>query len=271
MSSLETTILIVDDEAVVRRVLSDALIQVGYRTRVAGSRDDALVMIEHEPPDLVLLDLQLGEYDGIELLRVVRQRYPALPTIILTAHGSLSSAIEAVRLDASDYLLKPIGVEPLRARVAEVLGRSRVAQQRQERIKQMYQQLQALVHDEGLVDEPARKVLAGPIYTAGPISLDVQRHLVRMSGQQVEVTPTEFAILQTLVREPGTVVPCVQLIRSFQQVTMDEDEARQVMRPHIVRLRRKIEPDPQRPIYIQSVRGVGYRWGSTGDSPDDEA
>jgi DNA-binding response OmpR family regulator len=203
----------------------------------------------------------------VEVLREARTRWPNLAVLILTAHGSLSSAIEAVRLDAADYLLKPIGLDALRARVAEVLARQRANQQRQERIRHMYQQLQALVQDEGLLPQAGP---SGDILQAGPLSLDVPRHQVRMAGQPVELTPSEFAILQTLARANGAVVPCVQLIQSFQSVSMEEDEARQVMRPHIVRLRRKIEPDPQRPVYIQSVRGVGYRWNGAGEGGGEE-
>ncbi len=263
-----TTILVVDDEAVVRRVLGDALSQAGYRVRTASSVEEALALLGQGSVDLMLLDLQLGGRDGVEVLREARTRWPQLAVLILTAHGSLSSAIEAVRLDAADYLLKPIGIDALRARVAEVLARQRAGQQRQERIRHMYQQLQAIVHDEGLI--PQAEPVAGEIFQAGPLTLDVPRHQVRMGGQPVELTPTEFAILQALARANGAVVPCTQLIQSFQSVNMEEDEARQVMRPHIVRLRRKIEPDPQRPIYVQSVRGVGYRWNGAGEGGGEE-
>jgi len=261
------TVLVVDDEALVRRVIGDALAQAGYRVQSAGDADEALALLAQGPPDLMVLDLQLGRHDGVEVLRAARARWPQLPVLILTAHGSLSSAIEAVRLDAADYLLKPIGIEALRARVAEVLARLRASRERQERIRQMYAQLQAIVQDEGLA---APAVARGNVYHAGPLSLNVPRHQVRMAGQPVELTPAEFAILHALVRADGAVVPCVQLTQSFGTGEVAEDEARQVMRPHIVRLRRKIEPDPQRPAYIQSVRGVGYRWNAAGDGGGEE-
>jgi two-component system KDP operon response regulator KdpE len=183
----------------------------------------------------------------------------------------MASAIEAVRQEAADYLLKPISMETLRTRVAEVLTRHRATQQRSERIRHMYQQLQALVADEGLGNAmPPAPQAAGAVVHAGPLAMDVQQHMVRMAGQPVELTPTEFAILHALVRQPGTVIPCTQLIGAFQPGQIDEDEARGVMRPHIVRLRRKIEPDPQRPTYILSVRGVGYRWGDAGEVASDD-
>lgn len=273
MITESASILVVDDEALVRRVLGDALSQAGYRVYRAASGAEALALLESNGADLLLLDLQLGEEDGVDVMRAARNRWPNLPIIIITAHGSMASAIEAVRLDAADYLLKPISMEVLRTRVAEILERHRASQQRNQRIRDMYQQIQALVEDAGIVSpKPAQSQPApGVALRAGPLSIDIQHHMVRMIGQPVDLTPTEFAILHTLVRQPGVVIPCVQLIQSFQNVQMEEDEARTVMRPHIVRLRRKIEPDPQRPIYIQSVRGVGYRWNDLDPSTSDES
>jgi DNA-binding response OmpR family regulator len=130
----------------------------------------------------------------------------------------------------------------------------------------MYLQLQALVLDEGLAPEREHEPMTSgaslDLFTAGPLSLDVVRHQVRIEGHPVEVTPTEFAILHTLIRNPGAVVPCTQIVQSFQGNVADEDEARQILRPHIVRLRRKLERDPSQPAHLQAVRGVGYRWQS---------
>ncbi|NTV66071.1 MAG: response regulator transcription factor [Oscillochloris sp.] len=267
------SILVVDDEALVRRILGDALAQVGYRVQRAASGAEALALLDSPGADMMLLDLQLGEDDGVDVMRAARSRWPNLPIIILTAHGSMASAIEAVRNDAADYLIKPISMDALRTRVAEVIERHRANQQRSERIRTMYQQIQELVKDEGLDagrDTPP-PTSGETALRVGPIAIDVQQHSVRMAGQTVDLTPTEFSILHTLVRQPGAVIPCVQLIQSFQHVQMDEDEARTVMRPHIVRLRRKLEPNPQQPIYIQSIRGIGYRWNDTGNLDDEEA
>lgn len=262
------TILVVDDEAVVRRVLSDALSKEGYRVRNVSSAEDCLAALSAEQADLLLLDLQLGDVDGVEVMGTVRTRWPQTEIIILTAHGSMMSAIAAVRHGAADYLLKPVGVDALRARVAEVLARQRAVRERQEGIRHMYQQLQALVAAEGLAPQPPGPSLPpGQIYVAGPLTLDVQRHTARMDGRAIDLTPTEFAILLALAAQPGSVVPCAQIVRSFQSGVNDEEEARQVLRPHIVRLRRKLESDPSRPTYVQSVRGVGYRWG---DGRDEE-
>jgi DNA-binding response OmpR family regulator len=265
MALQHTQILVVDDETVVRRVLGDALAQAGYRVRTAASGEEALAVLAEQPSDLVLLDLQLGDADGVEVMQVIRARWPQTQILILTAHGSMSSAIAAVRHEAADYLLKPIGVEALRQRVGEVLARHQAGRERQELIRTMYQQLQTLVADERpapLASEGRPGAVADErALTAGPLVVDSGRHLVRMAGQPIEVTPTEFAILQILARSPGSVVSCAQIAQAFQGGIESEDEARQIVRPHIVRLRRKIEPDSAHPRYIQSVRGVGYRWG----------
>lgn len=206
-------------------------------------------------------------------MREIRQRQTQLPIVILTTHGSLPSAIEAVRFAATDYLLKPVSLETLRNRVAAILDQQRAKQSRNERIKTMYTQLQALMCDEGIIlpdsyqDEIASSHLSarssdlsGSVYHVGPIFMDVHQHLVRMDGRPVDLTPTEFTVLLELIRQPGVVVPCTKLVSATQNISLDEEESRQMMRPHIVRLRRKIEPDPQNPTYIQSVRGIGYRW-----------
>jgi DNA-binding response OmpR family regulator len=269
MATESAHILVVDDETVVRRVLGDALAQTGYRVRTAASGAEALEKLAEHPADLILLDLQLGDTNGVEVMQVIRTRWPQSQIIILTAHGSMSSAIAAVRHEAADYLLKPIGIDALRQRVGEVLARYRASRDRQDLIRTMYQHLQTLVADEA-AGTPGAEPPPGSgderTLSAGPLLVDRGRHLVRMAGQTIEVTPTEFAILQTLARSPGSVVGCTQIVQAFQSGVESEDEARQILRPHIVRLRRKLEPDPAHPRYLQSVRGIGYRWG---DSMDD--
>lgn len=267
MTSQGATILVVDDEAVVRRVLGDALAHAGYRVRSAATGEAALSSMAEDPADLILLDLQLGDTDGVAIMQVARERWPQTQVIILTAHGSLASAIAAVRHDAADYLLKPIGVDELRQRVGQVISRARASRDRQERIRVMYQQLQALVADEGLAAPQPEMPPGGERLTLGPLTIDVSRHVVRIGSQPIELTPTEFAIVHTLARSQGMVVTCRQIVGSFQGAVESEDEARQILRPHIVRLRRKVEADPANPVYIQSVRGVGYRWGG-GDGDD---
>lgn len=261
-----TTLLLVDDELIVRRTLGEALARAGYAVELAASGAEALERLARPGVDLLLLDLQLGDIDGVQVMQEARQRWPRLPILMLTAHGSLPSAIAAVRYAAADYLLKPISLEALRARVAQVLADAGATQARYEDLRQMYEQMRALLHREGLLQEPAA-ARAG-VLEGGPLRVDERQHTVSMCGQPAETTPSEFAILCELLRRPGAAVSCSRLAQALGTQVDDEEEARQLIRPHIVRLRRKLEPDPQQPAYLISVRGVGYRWVCDGSGVD---
>src|SRR5215470_3762734 len=139
------TILIVDDEAVVRRVLGEALSRTGLTVELASSGAAALERLEQPGIDLLLLDLQLGDIDGVGVLQAARQRWPDLPIIMLTAHGSLPSAIAAVRAGAADYLLKPISIATLRDVVNRVLSEHHQIRAREEQLRAVYEQMNALL------------------------------------------------------------------------------------------------------------------------------
>jgi DNA-binding response OmpR family regulator len=267
----KATILIVDDELVVRRVLGDVLARAGYTVELAGNGQEALARLAHPGIDLVLLDLQLGDIDGVQVMEQARKRWADLPIVMLTAHGSLTSAIAAVRYAAADYLLKPISLDELRTRVAAVLAAYANTHARQERLKAVYNQMHSLLVGEGILHEAEAGAPAGPtgssFHVIGSLRLDERKHTVTMHGQPVDVTPIEFAILLELIIQPSVVVSCSQLARAANTVVSDEEEARQIIRPHIVRLRRKLEAYPQQPKYLLSVRGLGYRWSA--DGPDD--
>jgi DNA-binding response OmpR family regulator len=262
------TLLIVDDELVVRRLLGDALRRAGYEVEVASCGAEALDRLDRPGVDLLLLDLQLGDIDGVQVMEGARRRWPKLPIVMLTAHGSLPSAIAAVRSGAADYLLKPIGVDDLRERVGHVLSQTAAARDRSEQLCSMYAQMQAFLRSEGLLTTATSRADLSDVRIAGPVRLDVRRHTVTMRDAPMDITPAEFAILRELLGEPGAVVSCSGLARALNAAVDDEEEARQLIRPHIVRLRRKLEEDPQQPRYLISVRGVGYRWVADGSGHD---
>jgi two-component system KDP operon response regulator KdpE len=261
--------LLVDDELVVRRLLGDALMRAGYLVEMASTDAEALERLARPGIDLLLVDLRLGDADGVQVMQAARQLWPRMPIVMLTANGSLSSAIAAMRCGVADYLLKPIDLETLRERVAAILDEYYTARARAEQLTSMYSQLQTILHGEGWLSETpagAPAHTAGMrVYRSGPLLLDVQRHAVLMHNQPVEVTPSEFAILVELLGQPGAVVPCLKLTEAIQTAVDDEEAARQLIRPHIVRLRRKLELDPQQPCYLLSVRGLGYRWSGEPD------
>src|SRR5215213_8862126 len=260
------TLLLVDDELIVRRLLGDALVRAGYHVEVASSDIEALDRLGRPGIDMLLVDLRLGDADGVQVMQAARRLWPRLPIIMLTANGSLSSAIAAVRCGVADYLLKPIDLETLRERVAAILNEYLLLQARAEQLTLMYSQLQAILQGEGWLPETHADLPAQPagvrVYRSGPLALDVQYHTVLLHQQPIEVTPSEFAILVELLRNPGAVVPCLRLTEAIQTAVDDEEAARQLIRPHIVRLRRKLERDPQQPSYLLSVRGLGYRWAN---------
>jgi DNA-binding response OmpR family regulator len=264
------TVLIVDDELIVRRVVSAALTRVGYHVELASNGMDALQRLSRPGIDLLLLDLQLGDIDGVQVMEAAREAWPSLPIVMLTAHGSLPSAIAAVRCSVADYLLKPINVECLRESISKALASVAATHARDVQIKTMSNQMRAFLHSQGLLHEvmsdlPA-ETCSDTVYTAGPLRIEVRRHIATLHGQTVEVTPTEFVILSELLRQPGAVISCLQLAQATGTPVADEEEARQLIRPHIVRLRRKLEVDPQQPRFMLSVRGIGYRWSDIADA-----
>jgi two-component system KDP operon response regulator KdpE len=262
----KATLLLVDDELIVRRLLGDALTRAGYHVELAGSDTEALDRLAQPGIDMLLVDLRLGDADGVQVVRSARQLWPHMPIIMLTANGSLSSAIAALRCGVADYMLKPIDLDTLRERVAAILDDYYVSRARAEQLTAMYAQLHAILQGEGwlreLQPEAPAQPAGGRVYRAGPLALDVQYHSVLMHQKPIDVTPSEFAILVELLRHPGAVVPCLRLTEAIQTAVDDEEAARQLIRPHIVRLRRKLERDPQQPCYLLSVRGLGYRWAS---------
>lgn len=261
---MKATILIVDDEQLVRRVIGEALTRAGYHVETAANGTQAIARLSEPGVDLLLLDLQLGDIDGVTVMQFARRQWPKLPVIMLTAHGSLPSAIASVRSGAFDYLLKPVSIEELRERIREALEQHQHVQTRNDELHALYQQMHGLLVREGLLETKVSAPSNADVLQSGPLLLHLRQHTVNMGGEAVPVTPSEFAILAELLRQPGSVVSCIDLVRATNTVATDEEEARQLVRPHIVRLRRKLEADPQQPCYLISVRGVGYRWVGDG-------
>jgi DNA-binding response OmpR family regulator len=259
------TVLIVDDEAPVRRILEDALERINLQIEVASTGGMALKRLAEPGIDLLLLDIQLGDIDGVDVMTFARQRWPQMPIIMLTAHGSLSSAIAAVRAQVADYLLKPVSISVLRDTVQRTLSNHRRQHIHEQRLKTLYAQMDLLLRDTEFETESSLPLTTPrQVYESGPLLIDVQQHIALLHNQPIAITPSEFIILQELLREPGTVIPCLRLAQAINQMIQDEEEARLLIRPHIGRLRRKIERNPQEPVHLVSVRGLGYRWVAEG-------
>lgn len=220
------TILVVDDEPEIVRLLRSYLEKDGYRVVTAYNGADALYTARHEKPDLVVLDILMPKMDGLAFTRRVR-REQDVPIIMLTARAEETDRIVGLEMGADDYVTKPFSPREIVARVRAVLRR---AQPRPE---------------------------APPVLRVGPIVLDRAEHTVTVTEEPVDLTPTEFDVLETLMREPGRVFSRGEILEAVQGVAFEAYE--RTVDAHIKNLRRKIEPDPATPRYVLTVRGAGYR------------
>ncbi len=230
--------LVVDDEAGIRFFLAETLRKAGHTVELAGSGEEALERLRTTPFDLVMLDLKLGgRVDGLRVLEAVRWRWPGTMAIILTGHGSLDSAMAAIRDGVDAYLLKPVEPKDLRQAIQEASERRRkraLPQPRDER-------QQVLRH--------------------GPFCIDLSRHLATLDDEPLDLTTREFKLLAHLMRNANRVIGPKELVQVVQGYECDSlYEARDIIKWYVHRLRRKVEADPSNPRYVTNVRGVGYRF-----------
>jgi DNA-binding response OmpR family regulator len=260
------TILIVDDEANLRQTLSAILQKAGYSVTAVGHAQDALDSLAAGPYDLAFLDIQMPDMDGMMLLGEIRQRYPDMPVLMLTAHATLQSSIEAVRRGARDYLLKPIDPPLILARVHEVLAEQQQSQRRREIVAQIQSLLAELRQIDGEEASLPVNLLSAVPPTAstrfvqrGAFTLDLHARHAMLDGQLIALPPSAFDYLVTLVRHAPNAVSFETLVMQSQGYEMCRAEAQEAARWRIHQLRRALEPDPQNPRYILSERGIGYR------------
>jgi two-component system, OmpR family, alkaline phosphatase synthesis response regulator PhoP len=222
------TILVVEDEMKISRLVRDYLEHAGFDVIVAGDGEAALASARGSKPDLVVLDLGLPGRDGLDVTRDLR-RSTSVPIVMLTARGDEADRIVGLELGADDYVVKPFSPKELVARVRAVLRRTDLA-----------------------------RSAGSEVLRAGGIEIDVPRMRVIVSGRVVELTPTEFQLLSTLVREPGRVFTRAQLLDAVHGVAFESYE--RAIDAHVKNIRKKIEPTPGRPRYVLTVHGVGYRF-----------
>ncbi len=248
-------VLIVDDEPAVCFGLEGVLSEEGYSVSSVFSGTEALEHIVKEEFDVVLSDIKLGDIDGLQVLDAVKSYAPDTVTILLTGHATLDSSIQALRKGAHDYLLKPIASEELRRSIQKGLTERQKSLRRQNVLRIMEHQIRELYADEirSTADE-----ISGPCLRAGDLTIDLERCQAIRQGQEIALTPTEFGLLTLLIRGEGRVFSCQEIVREVQGYECDEEEARELLRMHIYRLRRKLEDDPTSPDYLVNVRGRGY-------------
>jgi len=260
------TILIIDDEVNLRRSLSLILQRNGYKVTCACSAQEGIQFLQAGPYDLVFLDIKLPDRSGISILPEIRQRHPEMPVLILTAHASLDTAIEAVRQGARDYLLKPIDPQNILLRAQEVLAEQSQPKRRRE-ITAQIQNLMAELHQlEGSESLPEPFLSALPptdparFLRYGVFELDLHTKHALLNNRTIPLSPSNFEYLVTLVRHAPEPVTYKTLVRESQYYNdMSGVEAREISRWQIHQLRKALEEDPHRPRYILTVRNVGYK------------
>ncbi len=261
-SAARAQILVVDDEPTPRMAITEALNLMGYRADDAASGTEALEMLSSRHYDLMLLDLRMPGMDGVEVMKRARQAYADLLVIVLTAYGSLESAIEAVRAGASDYLLKPSSIRDTEAAIDATL-------RRRTELKPS-SPFEGDVDGAGLVISEAEAVLPAGVerkerfIRQGRLALDREKNLffvAQRSGKgsfHAQLTACEAALLQYLMQHPNQVLSCRDLARHALDYDLLEREAQAIVRPHISRLRRKLEPGTDHPGLIRTIRRKGY-------------
>ena len=254
-------LLVVDDEPHIRSALTRALSLLSYAADEAGSGQEALRLLQRTPYDLMVLDMCLPDLGGLEIMRQARQIRPGLLVIILTGYATLESAITAVKsAEVVDYLIKPASVHEVAAGVARAL-RQHAEQLEKERlvhvVREAVESLRQTAAPMALpVPPPAEHVLR-----AYPLKLDCQKRLLVWEDNPacvVELTEGETKILACLMSRPDQVVSCRELTRVALGYQVDKNEAQQLIRPYIFRLRQKVEAEPGQARFIRTVRGGGY-------------
>jgi len=218
-------VLIIDDEEPIRHFLRVALTGQLYEISEAASGKEGLIAARDEKPDVIILDLDLPDIDGVEVTRLIRE-WTQTPIIILSVRGSENDKIFALDAGADDYLTKPFSIR-------ELLARLRVALRRAER--------------------PASET----IFTIGDLKVDVDKRMVTLGGKEVQLTPHEYGILKTLVMHSGKVITHRQLFNEVWGYGIDQEF--HLLRVNVSNIRRKIELDPSHPKYITTESGIGYR------------
>ena len=230
--SMKSRILVVDDNVRTQEAIALYLRHAGYEVLTASNGPDALAAAAAQAPDLILLDLMLPGLSGLDVCRTLRARTD-VPIIMVTARVTEDDTLEGLGSGADDYVTKPFSPRELVARIRAMLRRPRGGSAPEE---------------------------VPPVRAFGPLTVDEARHEVSRAGQPIALTAREFALLAALAAQPGRVFTREQLLERVWGDAYYDDH---VGDGHVANLRKKLEPDPARPRYVETVRGVGYRVSET--------
>jgi two-component system alkaline phosphatase synthesis response regulator PhoP len=269
-------VLVVDDEQAIRYAITKTLQKSGYWVNEASSAEDALRLLQEAEYDVVLTDIRMAGLSGVDLLAQVRDLYPDTSVILMTGYAHLNTAVESLRLGAKDYLIKPSTNRDIRESVAKGAAHAKAMRHR----RHLLEVIQTSVHELNQISPKSAPPTAAPMHSIeaaaksdstpamsslaamelGPLTLYPGRYQIAVGGKIIDLTPTEFDLLLYLAAHRGRVVPCTELVREVRNYVVDEAEAREVIRPHVSNLRRKIKVYSDDEIdLIVNVRGIGYR------------
>jgi DNA-binding response OmpR family regulator len=259
------SILIIDDEPNLRRSLGLILQRAGYAITTAANAAEALDLLRAGSYDLTFLDIKLPDQNGIQLLPQIKDIYPEMPVLILTAHATLDTAIGAVRLGARDYLLKPIDPETILRRVENILKEEKPKRRREitTQLQSLLTELQSIDGKDGqtiTTDKTTPPTDPARYLKCGPLVLDRHTHSVQLNQGNRSLPPSTFDYLVTLVRHSPQPVTYEKLVLESQGYQhLSRSDAREISRWQMHELRKLVEPDPRHPSLIITVRDVGYR------------
>ena len=261
----EGHILIVDDEATLRQTLARILQRAGYEVTTTGAGGEALTLLSQQLFDLVYLDLRMPDLNGLEVLKAIHTRLPELPVILFTAQPDLTSAVEALRSGATDYLLKPLKPQTVIERAKSVLAQKQKERRKRElqrQIDALQDELNALERDPAVESEHSLQQTQASddrFLKRGMLTMDMHTRRVTMNGRVVNLPPTSFDYLLVLARHTPNVVDYQTLVSEAQGYETDPHEAQELTKWHVHHIRQAIEPDAHNPIYVINIRGSGYR------------
>ena len=266
-------VLLVDHDGVSRYMVSKALQRVGYIVVEASFGDEALDLFNRQHFDLVLSEIAVPGIDGLELLQKIKDSSPDAIVVLMTGQASTESAVRALRYGAYDYLIKPCSSDEIRSSVDRGIERARNLMRRRRMLDAIERNVVELAREEAeahgrvdetdrqLLPEPARERIApvGEELVLGQLSIKPGRYQVSADKQAASLTPTEFDLLLYLAAHRSRVVTCHELVSEVRGYSSDESEAREVIRPHVSNLRRKLKSLGNYDKLVVNVRGIGYR------------
>jgi two-component system, OmpR family, alkaline phosphatase synthesis response regulator PhoP len=274
MNHTEAHILVVDDEAAIQYAISKSLQKLGYVVDSASTGEDALAFLKSQDYDVILTDIRMPGISGVELLGKVRESHPDTSVIMMTGYADFDTAVESLRLGATDYLRKPSSNKDIRESVEKGIQRAQSMRKRRKLLSAIQSNLEELAAadlDDGPristpLDEAEDRasdhlppVTALQAIELGALTLYPGRYQIELHGHLIDLTPTEFDLLMYLATHRGRVVPCSELVREVRNHATDEEEAREIIRPHVSNLRRKVKLKNQELDLVVNVRGMGYR------------